>query len=208
MAERAQPRSIAAMRQQIGSRVDPIVQAATSQAAAATRAVAAMKKREAELEASIARFKDKHLKAHSKGRQLAVDMGGGAVAMVSTELINWMVRKIKDWSGDDSWWGRNVDFLQSMPHLVLGSLTYLAEVMTRPGGEKPLGMSRQLTSEVAKLFAFLGSANLVRALRVRSGDKAAAVAQGQRAAVDLAAKDAEIDAMKKRLAQLENGKPA
>lgn len=105
---------------------------------------------------------------NSKTHKLTVDFGGGMVAQVSTELINWGVRALGNWS-PDSWFGGNVDFMQGLPHFILGLGIYIAEVASRKSGTLP-STTREVISESSKLFAQLGFSNLTRALRVRWGD--------------------------------------
>jgi len=104
----------------------------------------------------------------SKTHKVTVDFGGGAIAQVSTELINWGVRALGSWS-PDSWFGGNVDFMQGLPHFVFGLGIYIAEVASRKQGVLP-STTREVISEAAKLFSQLGFSNLTRALRVRWGD--------------------------------------
>ena len=62
------------------------------------------------------RAKDQTTKTH----RVAVDLGGGAIAQVSTEMLNWGIRSLGDWSGKDSWLKKNSDILQGAPHLMVG----------------------------------------------------------------------------------------
>lgn len=120
-----------------------------------------VEQRQSKLAALIA---DKNTRTH----KVTVDFGGGVIAQVSTELINWGVRALGNWS-PDSWFGANTDFLQGMPHFIIGLGIYIAEVASRKNGQLP-STTREVISEASKLFAQLGFANLTRALRVRWGD--------------------------------------
>lgn len=103
----------------------------------------------------------------SPGSQVTVDLVGGAIALVSTELINWGIRYAGDYS-KIGWVARNNDFLQSIPHIVAGTLIYIAEMCTRPSEEKKMPTRwRLIYSEAAKLFAYSGFGNLARAVRFR-----------------------------------------
>jgi hypothetical protein len=105
----------------------------------------------------------------TKSHRVAVDLGGGSIAQVSTELINWAVRALASWSGRDSWMGKNADVMQGAPHVLIGLAVYLTELLTRPQGKLP-SLSREIASEAANIFTHLGFANLVRALRIRWAD--------------------------------------
>lgn len=122
----------------------------------------------------LALEQNKRLEAHKmvlaqmgKGRQIGIDLGGGLIAFASTELVNWGIRALGSWS-KDGWLARNNDFLQSLPHVAIGTLIYIAEMVTRPPADKRLpSRSRQVLSEAGKIFSTLGWFNLARAVRFR-----------------------------------------
>lgn len=127
--------------------------------------------------------------AMSAGRQVFVDLTGGSLALVSTELVNWGIRWAGDWS-KTGWLARNNDLLQALPHIGLGTVVYIAEMCTRPDPNKKLpGKWRAVYSEAAKLFAYSGFSNLARAVRYR-------VIQGKSMTEDNAALRAELAALK------------
>jgi hypothetical protein len=141
---------------------------------------------------------DKHGKAH----RVAVDMGGGSIAQVSTELVNWGMRAIGRWS-HDGFFANNVDLLQGGPHFLLGLGCYILEMATRKdpadnNGELP-STTREVVSEATKIFAQLGFNNVVRALRVRYAD-------GQRQSIDYEALLAEKQELEKKLRALQGAK--
>ncbi len=145
-------------------------------------------------ETLLMRVGDKHGKAH----RVAVDMSGGSVAQVSTELLNWGVRALGRWS-KDGFFAHNVDLLQGGPHFFLGLGLYILEMATRKDpadnkGELP-STTREVLSEATKIFAQLGLNNVVRALRVRYVD-------GKRQALDYEALLAEKQALEQQLKSL------
>jgi cell division septum initiation protein DivIVA len=169
------------------------------------------------LEAEYERLVDKHTKTagrydkllmrvgdkHGKAHRVAVDMSGGSIAQVSTELINWGVRAIGRWS-KDGFFASNVDLLQGGPHFFLGLGLYILEMATRKdpadnNGELP-NTTREVLSEATKIFAQLGFNNVVRALRVRYVD-------GKRQALDYEALLAEKQALEQKLKSLGAAQP-
>ena len=143
----------------------------------------------------LMRVGDKQSKAH----RVAVDMGGGSIAQVSTELINWGMRALGRYS-QDGFFANNVDLLQGGPHFFIGLGLYILEMATRKdpadnNGELP-STTREVISEATKVFAQLGFNNVVRALRVRYAD-------GKRQAIDYDALLAEKQELEKRLKALE-----
>lgn len=123
------------------------------------------------------------------GKQVFVDLTGGTMALVSTELVNWGIRAIGDYS-KTGFAARNNDLLQSLPHIAVGTLTYIAEMCTRPDPEEELpGRWRLAFSEAAKLFAYSGFGNLARAVRFR-------ITSGKGVSEDNAALRAEVAALK------------
>ena len=116
-------------------------------------------------EKTKARAKDQTTKTH----RVAVDLGGGSIAQVSTEMLNWGIRALGDWSGKDSWLKKNSDVLQGAPHLMVGLAVYLTELLTRDKAKLPT-LGREIASEAANVFTHLGFANLWRALRIRWDD--------------------------------------
>lgn len=143
----------------------------------------------------LMRVGDKHSKVH----RVAVDLGGGSIAQVSTELLNLGVRALGRWSKDGVF-AQNVDILQGAPHFVLGLGLYIAEMATRKdpadnNGELP-STTREVVSEATKLFAQLGFSNLARAIRVRYAD-------GKQDQVDHAALAAEYRELQKKYLELQ-----
>jgi hypothetical protein len=126
---------------------------------------------------------EKALDQTTKSHRVSVDLGGGTIAHVSTEFINWAVRALGNWSGKDSWMGKNADVLQGAPHVMIGLAVYLTELLTRPNGKLPT-FGREVASEAANVFTHLGFANLVRALRVRWADGKVDTATLQRVAAE------------------------
>lgn len=123
------------------------------------------------------------------GKQVFVDLTGGATALVTTELVNWGIRAAGDWS-KTGWLARNNDLLQSLPHIAVGTLIYIAEMCTRPPPEKRLPNKWRLAfSEASKLFAYSGFNNLARAVRFR-------IQTGKSVSEDNAALRAELAALK------------
>lgn len=129
-------------------------------------------------------------KQNTRAHKLTVDLGGGMIGQASTELLNWGVRALGNWS-PDGWVAANMDFLQGIPHLVLGLGIYIAEIASRKGGQLP-STRREIISEASKLFAQLGFSNVVRALRVRYGD-------GKQKDLDIQALQAEKSDLERRL---------
>ena len=159
------------------------------------KVVASQQKASSKYEKLLMRVGDKHSKVH----RVAVDMGGGTVAQVSTELINLAVRAAGRWS-KDGFFAQNVDVLQGAPHFVLGLGLYIAEMATRKdpadsGGELP-STTREVWSEATKLFAQLGFSNLARAIRVR-------YAEGKQEQLDHAALNAEYRELQKKYLELQ-----
>lgn len=151
--------------------LEGMVVASSAQAAAANRALAERNQRHNEMAAKLDAFKNRVMEGNNKSRRIAVDLGGGTIAQVSTELINWGVRALGRWSGTGLL-ANNADILQGIPHFILGLGIYVIEMATRKETEKnPLpSASREVISEASKLFAQLGFSNLVRAIRMRWSD--------------------------------------
>lgn len=133
-------------------------------------------------------------KATSRSRVGGVDLAGMLAGQLSNEGINWLLRRLADWSPS---FAANVDLWQSLPHLVIGMVVYWAELLTRKtdaSGTKMFpSMPREIVSEWAKVFQTLGASNLWRAMRVRGSDTKKTVA-------DLKAAQLELDALKAQLA--------
>lgn len=145
-----------------------------------------------------AKLKDKALETQTKkmapSHRIAVDLGGGLIAQVSTETLNALVRASADWM-PESWVASNVDYLQGAPHLILGLGVYVAELATRKKLVLP-SSRREVISEASKLFAQLGFSNIVRALRVRYLD-------GKQMRVDMKAVLAEKKALEQKIKDLQ-----
>ena len=181
--------SLAAMRAQY----EADMLAATAQQAALEREEQERKARATKSNTKLDKLVEKMLAKETRSHRIAVDFGGGMIAQVSTELINYLVRLAGEWS-HNGWAAKNVDILQGAPHLILGVGMYFGEMMSRKNG-KPPSMPQELFSEFAKLFSQLGFSNLVRALRVRYND-------GKRKAADYDAVVAENAAMERKFKSL------
>ncbi len=159
------------------------------------KVLASQQKASNKYEKLLMRVGDKHSKAH----RVAVDLGGGSIAQVSTELINWSLRALGRWS-KDGFVAQNIDLLQGAPHFVIGLGLYIAEMATRKDptdrGNELVSAHREVLSEAAKLFSQLGFSNLMRAVRVRYID-------GKAQAVDYAALQAEKQVLENRLKAME-----
>jgi hypothetical protein len=142
-----------------------------------------------EVGARLVKFENRVREKQTVAHRVSVDLGAGTVASVSTELINWGVRAVGEWSGN-GYFARNVDLLQSLPHFLIGLTVYIAEVATR-GGKLP-SMRRELVSEFGKLFATLGFANLIRVLRGRMAESKQKSLSYEQLAKDKAALEAKL----------------
>ncbi len=158
----------------------------------------------AEHAAHIEKFKSRYQVATSNNRVVKVDLGAASLALVSTELINVLVRKIGDWSGSDSWFSRNLDYNQSIPHLVIGSLVYIGGMLKRDENRPP-DLTVEMVREFGKLFALLGLSNLARAVRIRWEEKKEANKEAGAAVVKAQALEAENAALKAKLQSLGGG---
>ena len=184
---------------QIEQQYEAALTEATGQSVQLTRDLADREDRVKKLNARIDNFMEKVSAKESKSHRVAVDLGGGSIAQVSTELINWGVRALGRWS-KDGFFANNVDLLQGMPHFVLGLGIYIAEMATRKDpmdrGHELVSSKREVLSEAAKLFSQLGFSNLMRAMRVRYLD-------GKSQALDYQALQAEKQALKQKLKALQ-----
>ncbi len=169
--------------------------AASAAQASLERAETERTKRIEQSNTTLNRLYQKALSTESRVHRVTVDFGGGAIAQVSTELINYLVRLAGEWS-HDGWTAKNVDILQGAPHVILGSGLYFGDLLTRKSGKLP-SMRREIFSEFAKLFSQLGFSNLVRAARVRYN-------AGKRKASDYDALLAEMEAIEQRLKALKS----
>ena len=115
---------------QIEQQYEAALTEATGQSVKLTRDLADREDRVKKLNARIDNFMEKVSAKESKSHRVAVDLGGGSIAQVSTELINWGVRALGRWS-KDGFFANNVDLLQGMPHFVIGLGIYIAEMATR-----------------------------------------------------------------------------
>lgn len=158
----------------------------------------------AEHAAQLEKFRSRYQVATSNNRVVKVDLGAASLALVSTELINVLVRKIGDWSGRDSWFSRNLDYNQSIPHLVIGSLVYIGGMLKRDENRPP-DLTVEMVREFGKLFALLGLSNLARAVRVRWEEKKDANKEAGAAVVRAQALEAENAALKAKLQSLGGG---
>lgn len=187
---------------QIEAQYEAALTEATGQSAKLTRDLADREDRVKKLNARIDTFMERVSAKESKSHRVAVDLGGGSIAQVSTELINWGVRALGRWS-KDGFFANNVDLLQGMPHFVLGLGIYIAEMATRKDptarGNELVSAKREVLSEAAKLFSQLGFSNLMRAMRVRYID-------GKNQALDYQALLAEKQALEQKLKSLQGPK--
>ena len=183
---------------QIEQQYEAALTEATGQSVKLTRDLADREDRVKKLNARIDNFMEKVSAKESKSHRVAVDLGGGSIAQVSTELINWGVRALGRWS-KDGFFANNVDLLQGMPHFVIGLGIYIAEMATRKDpmdrGNELVSAKREVLSEAAKLFSQLGFSNLMRAMRVRYLD-------GKSQALDYQALMAEKQALEQKLKSL------
>lgn len=187
---------------QIEQQYEAALTEATGQSVKLTRDLADREDRVKKLNARIDNFMEKVSAKESKSHRVAVDLGGGSIAQVSTELINWGVRALGRWS-KDGFFANNVDLLQGMPHFVIGLGIYIAEMATRKDpmdrGNELVSAKREVLSEAAKLFSQLGFSNLMRAMRVRYLD-------GKSQALDYQALLAEKQALEQKLKSLQGAK--
>jgi hypothetical protein len=187
---------------QIEQQYEAALTEATGQSVKLTRDLADREDRVKKLNARIDTFMEKVSAKESKSHRVAVDLGGGSIAQVSTELINWGVRALGRWS-KDGFFANNVDLLQGMPHFVIGLGIYIAEMATRKDpmdrGNELVSANREVLSEAAKLFSQLGFSNLMRAMRVRYLD-------GKSQALDYQALLAEKQALEQKLKSLQGAK--
>jgi hypothetical protein len=168
--------------------------AASEHQAALEREAKERQERTTKSSANLDKLTQRLLAKETRSHRIAVDFGGGLIAQVSTELINYLVRLAGEWS-HDGWTAKNVDLLQGAPHLILGSAIYFGDMLLRKNG-KPPSMPREIFSEFAKLFSQLGFSNLVRAARTRYND-------GKRKAGDYDALLAEKTEIERKLKSLE-----
>lgn len=175
---------------------------ATGQAAQMGRDLADREERVKKLNARLDTFMAKVAVKESKSHRVAVDLGGGSIAQVSTEVINWGIRALGRWS-QDGFFANNVDLLQGLPHFVLGLGIYIAEMASRKDpterGSEIVSPQREVLSEAAKLFSQLGFSNLVRAMRVRYVD-------GKNQSLNYEALLAEKQVLEQRLKSLQGSK--
>lgn len=175
---------------------------ATGQAAQMGRDLADREERVKKLNARLDTFLAKVAVKESKSHRVAVDLGGGSIAQVSTEVINWGIRALGRWSRD-GFFANNVDLLQGLPHFVLGLGIYIAEMASRKDpterGSEIVSPQREVLSEAAKLFSQLGFSNLVRAMRVRYVD-------GKSQSLNYEALLAEKQVLEQRLQSLQRSK--
>ena len=153
---------------QMTAQYEADMMAASTQQAALEREERERAQRVTKLTNSLDKLHQKMLAKETRSHRIAVDFGGGTIAQVSTELINYFVRLAGEWS-HDGWTAKNVDLLQGAPHFILGMGAYFGDMLTRKNGRPPT-MTREVLSEFAKLFSQLGFSNLVRAARVRYND--------------------------------------
>lgn len=142
----------------------PSVVAEAAMASVADRAVAS--------QSMVEKLWEKTREHNSLPHKAATDIGGSLLGVVSFEGINWMIRYLGD---KFPLIDQSADYLQSIPHLIIGIVTYWVEAATRKKSTKggpPVwpSMPREIASEWAKVFILLGAANLLRAMRVRSKD--------------------------------------
>ena len=158
----------------------------------------------AEHAAQLEKFRSRYQAATSNSRVVKVDLGAGSLALVSTELINVLVRKIGEWSGEDSWFNRNSDYNQAVPHMIIGGLVYLGGMLKRDENRPP-DLTVEMVREFGKLFALLGLSNLARAVRVRWEEKKEANKEAGAAVIKNQALEAENAALKAKLQNLKSG---
>lgn len=137
-------------------------------------------------------------KNQSRGHVAGKDLGGQLIGVLSYEGLNYVMRRIADWSPK---FAENIDIYQSLPHLCIGIIAYWWELLTRKpdatGKNIFPGLKREVASEWAKAFSLLGANNLWRAMRVRRGDTTKTLADLKAAQLELEALKAELQAAKK-----------
>jgi hypothetical protein len=156
-------------------------------------------------------------------RQVGVNLGSTVAAQGLNELINLGVRFLAEWGEEskkkegkdplDSFWYANVDLFQSTGGAV-GLILWIVELLTRPKYAEKDGKvltdskgqpipyvpswARQFVNELASILQNLGYSNLFRSLRFRFRED---VDEREETQAAIAAKDAEIAALRKQLGQ-------
>lgn len=149
-------------------------------------------------ETKLAKLWEAAKNQQSPVHKAGVDGLGAFAGVLSFESINAAIRYIGDkWN----YVGDNVDYFQSLPHLILGIVVYWGELMTRkrPSKDGPpvfASFPREVASEWAKVFMLLGTTNLLRAMRVRRGDAKKAAENHTAALAELAKVKAELEKLK------------
>ena len=162
-----------------------MIRTATAETAAVQRDRDALRAEQNKRLETVSRYQE----AMKPGTKIQVDLAGGGIALVSSELLSWGVRWAADWS-KTGWWARNQDYLQAAPHIALGTLIYVAEVCSSDKKGKKLPEKWEMIfTEAGKLLAYTGFSNLAKAVRYR-------VEKGKTMAEDNAALRAELDALK------------
>jgi len=183
----------------LGNRMSTIATRSTRMvpSAVAEAAMSSMADRAVANQTMVAKLWEKTRDQNSTPHKAATDIGGSLLGVVSFEGINWMVRYLGD---KFPLIGDSVDYMQSLPHLIIGIVAYWGELLTRrkPTKDGPPSwpsMPREIASEWAKVFILLGAANLLRALRLRRKDS-------KLAADELLAIKAELSQARAQLAKL------
>lgn len=146
-------------------------------------------------EVKLKKWWDKAQEHNSTATEAGVDALGSVGGLISFEGMNAMLRYLGDKFPNAI--GENIDYWQSVPHLTLGVVGYLAEMFTREKATKngpPILTSfpRRVAKEWSKAFILLGAVNLWRAVRVRGGDAKKQATEAAAVAAQLAAANAEI----------------
>ena len=183
----------AVQQEAVNMAIEAAAESAVAEAAKAKKASALLAKGAAGLDALYKTAKDKQSRVHVA----SVDMLGGLSGVLSFEALNWVFRRVAKWSPG---FAEDIDYWQSLPHLVIGLVVYWDELLTRKtdaSGSKIFpSMPREIASEWAKVFGLLGASNLWRAVRVRRKDTKQSLAE-------LEAMKAERDGLIERLKKYE-----
>lgn len=132
-----------------------------------------------------------------KYRAAGTDLAGSALAQTSTFFINWGIDAIAD-KYPDGFFSDHRLMLQSVPHSILGTLWYLAELVTM---KKQTSVPKQIRMEAAKLFSNLGYWNLSQAIRNRGKENKKSINEKDQAIGVLAARNQSLEQDVQKLRQ-------
>lgn len=177
--------------------MDAAVQESASVAMAATAKARRLSTAVEQGTQKLAQWYERAKNQNSRVRTAGIDAIATVSSQVSFEAINWLFRRLsKYWP----WMAENIDYFQSVPHLLLGMGVYWSELLTRENKVNGLksfpSMPREIARQWSLVFTALGFNNLWRAMGVRRKDVKAQLSQFE-------AVKAERDAMAAELAKLE-----